>query len=88
MKYSIRGNVFTGRVISAKAEKTVTVEREIQHRVRKYERYKKVKSRIKAHNPVEIGAKEGDIVRFGETRKISKTKGFVVLEIIKKGEKK
>ena len=86
--YSVRGNIFTGTVVSAKSPKTVIVERTLTHFVKKYERYKKVKSRIPAHNPLEINAKEGDTVRIGETRKLSKTKSFIVLEIMKGEEKK
>jgi small subunit ribosomal protein S17 len=86
--YPIRGDIFVGKVVSAKANKTVSVEREITHYVRKYERYKKVKSKISAHNPGNI-AKEGDMVRIGETRKISKTKSFAVMEVLNgNGEKK
>ncbi len=79
---SIRGNVFTGKVVSAKPQKTVVVKREITHYVPKYERYKKISSKIAAHNPECISAKEGDIVRIGETRKLSKTKSFVIMEIV------
>jgi len=82
--FSVRGAVLTGLVVSAKAPKTVTVERIITKYVPKYERYKKTKSKVKAHNPESINAKEGDMVVIGETRKISKTKNFVVLEILKK----
>lgn len=86
----VRGNIFTGKVVSAKPAKTVIVEREVVHYVPKYERYKKTKSKIYAHNPACISAREGDIVRLGETRKLSKTKSFVVLERLKeeKGEQK
>jgi small subunit ribosomal protein S17 len=84
--YPIRGNIFEGKVTSAKANKTVTVEREITHFIGKYERYKKVKSKIHAHNPESINAKEGDKVVVGETRKISKTKNFDVMKIL--GDKK
>ncbi len=77
----VRGNVFVGTVKSAKAAKTVIVERKIVHFVPKYERYKKVKSTMAAHNPPCMNAKEGDIVKIGETRKLSKTKAFVVLSI-------
>jgi len=83
---SVRGNVFTGAVISAKPSKTVIVERVIVKFVPKYERYAKSKSRVYAHNPDCIGAKEDDIVRVGETRRLSKTKSFVVLKIV--GKKK
>ena len=79
----VRGNVFTGIVTSAKAEKTVTVERQLVKKVRKYERYKKIKSKIHAHNSKCLSAKEGDTVRIGETRKLSKTKSFVVMDILK-----
>lgn len=84
----VRGNVFTGKVISAKPTKTVVVEREIVHYVPKYERYKKVRSKVYAHNPLCMNASEGDIVRIGETRKLSKTKAFVVMNIEKKAERK
>lgn len=80
--FHVRGNEFTGKVISAKAPKTVTILRELTVYVPKFERYKKVRSKIHAHNPEWINAKEDDIVRIGETRKISKTKSFVVTEIV------
>ena len=85
--YAIRGNIFEGKVISAKANKTVTVERLLTQYLPKYERYKKVRSRIKAHNPESVAAKEGDWVRAGETRRISKTKSFIVMEVIKTHKK-
>ncbi len=83
-KMAVRGNVFDGLVKSAKAPRTVTVEREIVHFVSKYERYKKTRSRIRAHVPEGMKINEGDLVRIGETRRISKTKSFVVLEILQK----
>lgn len=82
-KYLIRGNIYYGKVVSAKANKTVTVEREITQYLPKYERYKKSKSKVHAHNPNNM-AKEGDLVKIGETRRISKTKSFVVMEVLGK----
>jgi len=79
-KLTVRGNKFIGVVTKAKMPKTVTVEWERYIYVPKYERYEKRKSKVKAHD--ELGAKEGDIVLIGETRKISKTKSFVVLKIL------
>ena len=79
---AVRGNEFVGKVVSAKAPKTATVEREITLYVSKFERYKKARSRVHAHNPEWINAKEGDIVRIGETRKLSKTKAFMITEIV------
>ncbi len=83
----VRGNIFTGKVTSAKARKTVTIERTITHFVPKFERYKKVRSKIAAYNPDCIAAKEGDVVRIGECRKLSKTKAFVVLGVEQPFEK-
>ncbi len=84
----VRGNVIVGKVVSAKPTKTVTVERTLVRYLRKYERYKKSSSRIYAHNPECINAKEGDMVEVGETRKLSKTKNFVVVKILTKEEAK
>ncbi|MBS3062086.1 MAG: 30S ribosomal protein S17 [Candidatus Diapherotrites archaeon] len=84
----VRGNVFDGRVISAKAPKTVTVLRDTVHYVSKYERYKKSRSKVKAHVPDNFAVNEGDVVRIGETRKISKTKNFVVMQILQKAAEK
>ncbi len=78
----VRGMMFTGKVISAKPTRTVTVERILLEYVPKYERYKRKRSRIHAHNPPCINAKEGDTVLVGETRKLSKTKSFVVLKVL------
>lgn len=81
-KYPIRGNILEGIVTSAKAQRTVTIKREIIHYISKYERYKKVFSKIKAHVPEGMIVKEGDKVKIGETRRISKTKNFVVIEVL------
>ena len=75
------GGSFVGTVISARMRKTVTVEWERKHFLKKYERYEKRKSKVKAHNPEYINAKEGDIVKIMECRPISKTKNFVVVEV-------
>ena len=75
-----RGKILTGVVISAKMQKTATVEFERQGYLPKYERYEKRRTRIKAHNPDCIDAKDGDIVRISECRPLSKTKNFVVIE--------
>jgi len=79
-KLKCRGKIFTGIVIAAKMQKTITVEFARQHYLPKYERYEKRRTRIKAHNPECINAKEGDIVRISECRPLSKTKNFVVIE--------
>ena len=82
--FKTRGNVFTGIVVSDKSPKTVKVERILTHYVPKYERYKKVRSRITAHNPENMNARVGDRVVIEETRKISKTKSFIVTKIVER----
>ena len=84
----VRGNVFVGKVISAKNAKSVTVERVLVKYLAKFERYKKSRSKIYAHKPDCMKVKEGDMVEAGETRKLSKTKSFVVTKVLSKEEAK
>ncbi|MBT3940743.1 30S ribosomal protein S17 [Candidatus Woesearchaeota archaeon] len=79
----VRGRIFEGKVIRAKMAKTITVEWPRQYFLSKYERFQKRRSRVKAHNPQCISAKEGDMVRIAECRPLSKSKNFVVLEVLK-----
>ncbi len=83
---SIRGKTFTGKVVSAKMHKTVVVEWERRVLIPKFERYEKRKSKVKAHNPESINAKEGDLVEIKETRPLSKTKNFVVVKVVSAAE--
>ncbi len=83
---SKRGRTFEGKVVSDKMHKTVTIVWERRKYVPKYERYEKRRTKVKAHNPETINAREGDLVRIQETRQLSKTKSFIVTEIIKKKE--
>ena len=59
---------------------TATIEWGRRKYVTKYERYETARTRLKAHNPVEINAKKGDIVKIVECRPISKTKKFTIVE--------
>ena len=77
----VRGQVFTGVVVSNKMEKTVVVQRRFEKRVPKYERYEKRQSKVHAHNPPCISAKDGDTVTIAECRPLSKTKSYVVVEV-------
>lgn len=82
MNYATKGRKFIGIVTSDKMAKTVTVEWERRKYITKYERYEKRKSRVKAHNPESINAKKGEKVMIMETRPISKTKHFVVIDVL------
>jgi len=79
-----RGRIFVGTVISFNMQKTVNVEWERKRFLRKYERYEKRRTRVKAHNPECIDAREGDIVKIMECRPLSKTKNFVIVEVMGK----
>ena len=79
---SQRGRTFTGTVISNNMTKTVTVEWKRRRHIPKYERYEIRRTRVKAHD--ELDSQVGDIVRIVETRPLSKTKHFLVLEKITK----
>ncbi len=85
-KLSVRGRVFEGKVVSSKSHMSVVIERGYPKSVPKYQGYERRKSRISAHNPPCISAKDGDSVVVAECRPISKTKAFVVVskESVKK----
>ena len=76
----VRGNVIKGKVVSARAPKTVVVEKDYFKWFQKYQRYERRHSRISAYNPECLAAKEGDLVTIAECRPLSKTKAFVVVE--------
>ena len=80
----IRGKITKGVVVSKKSKNTVIIRRDYMHFIRKYQRYERRNTRLACHLPeclwheVEVG----DMVRVGESRKLSKTKAFIVLEKI------
>lgn len=70
----------TGRVVSDKMEKTITVlvERRVKHPV--YGKYITKSSKIHAHDE-NNECKSGDLVTISETRPLSKTKSWTLLRI-------
>jgi len=78
---SVRGKLFEGVVVSDLMNKTVKVEWDRLVKDSKYNRYLKKRTRVAAHNPLSINAKKGDKVLIAETRPLSKTKHFVVVEV-------
>ena len=81
---ALRGRIINGTVKSSKAPKTAVVEWKFVHFIPKYERYERRKGRVVAYNPECISAKPGDFVKIVECRPLSKTKSFVVIEVLKK----
>ena len=80
-----RRKVRTGRVISNKMQKTVVVaiERKIPHPV--YKKYYKRTSTLTAHDE-KREANVGDLVKVMETRPLSKTKRWRLIEIVEKAK--
>jgi small subunit ribosomal protein S17 len=77
----VRGQVFDCVVVSDKMANTVVVMREFEKNMAKYQRFEKRRTKIHAHNPPCIDAKEGDRVKIAECRPLSKTKAYVVVEV-------
>ena len=75
----------TGRVVSDKMEKSivVTVERRIKHAI--YGKFMKRTTRLVAHDETN-SAGIGDVVRIMETRPLSKSKRWRLVEIIEKAK--
>ncbi len=80
----VRGRIFNANVTKTDINKSATVEFLNFYYIPKYERYEKRTTRLKVHNPPCINAKIGDYVKIMESRPISKTKTFVIIEVIKK----
>ncbi|MBS7655368.1 30S ribosomal protein S17 [Candidatus Bathyarchaeota archaeon] len=83
-KLKVRGKIIIGVVASDKMKNSIVVRKDYLHYVRKYMRYEKRRSKILAHNPPCIEAKQGDIVKIAECKPISKNISFVVVEKIKR----
>jgi len=84
-KYPVRGVVFEGVVIRQKTPKTCVVKRDIISYIPKYERSLVKVEKYPVHIPEDIAVNVGDLVLVGETRKISKTKNFAIISVVKKG---
>jgi small subunit ribosomal protein S17 len=80
-----RRKLRVGKVVSDKMEKTVVVviERLVKHPV--YKRYVRRRSRFKVHDE-KNECKEGDIIRFMETRPLSKEKRWRFVEFVERAK--
>jgi len=77
---SVRGKSIEGVVIRKKSSKTAVIQMKKIRYIRKYERYMKKTIKLPVHCPECMNIEIGDVVLVGETRKISKTKSFVILK--------
>jgi small subunit ribosomal protein S17 len=80
-----RRKVRVGKVVSDKMDKTavVTIDRVIKHPT--YKRYIRRTKKYVIHDE-ENQARVGDIVRFMETRPLSKTKRWRLLEVVERAK--
>lgn len=74
-----------GQVVSNKMNKTIVVqiERKVKHPI--YGKYVKRTSKMYAHDE-ENSSRVGDLVRIQQTRPLSKTKRWKLVEIVKRQE--
>ncbi|MFP4686616.1 MAG: 30S ribosomal protein S17 [bacterium] len=72
-----------GQVVSAAMDKTIVVETLNVRKNNLYNKRLQRTTKFKVHDEQEL-AREGDVVRIKETRPISKTKRWRLLEIVQK----
>ena len=74
---------FIGKIISTKMQETAVVEVEMWKTHRIYKKRYRTSNKLKAHNP-ENKYTVGQEVTIQETRPLSKTKNFIIIEVEKK----
>ncbi len=80
------GRTIVGKVVSNKMDKTIVVqvERKIKHPL--YGKYIRRSSKMYAHDDKNV-CNVGDVVKIGNSRPISKTKHWVLVEVLEQAEK-
>ncbi|AIO18124.1 30S ribosomal protein S17 [Candidatus Izimaplasma bacterium HR1] len=73
--------ILTGIVVSASGDKTISVSVESYRKHRLYGKRVKQSKKFAAHDEANL-AKVGDVVKVMETRPLSKTKRFRLLEVV------
>lgn len=85
-KESARAVTVVGKVVSNKMQKTIVVEvdRKVKHPL--YGKYMKRSSKMYAHDS-ENTCKVGDLVLIKQSRPMSKTKNWVLVEVLEKSDR-
>ena len=78
-----RPKVRQGKVVSAKADKTIVVRVDVTRRHRMYKKIIRESTTLHAHDE-RNDANEGDLVRVIETRPMSKTKRWRLTEVLER----
>ena len=73
---------FTGTVVSDKMDKTIVVSVDTFGTAKLYKKRVKKSHKFHVHDENNT-AKVGDVVRFMETRPLSKTKCYILIEVVK-----
>ena len=84
MEKTTNRKALQGLVVSNKMDKTVVVQVERKYAHPKFKKVVKSTHKYKAHDE-KNECNPGDFISIGETRPLSKTKRWRLLEIIKKG---
>ena len=73
----------TGKVVSDKMDKTITVliERRVKHPI--YGKYVKRSTKLHAHDETNQ-CRQGDVVTIRETRPLAKTKAWTLVEVVER----
>jgi small subunit ribosomal protein S17 len=77
--------VRTGTVVSAKPDKTIVVRIDIARRHRRYEKIVRSTSKLHVHDEAN-DAHEGDRVRVVESRPLSRTKRWKLVEVLERAK--
>ena len=75
----------TGTVVSAKPDKTIVVRIDVARRHRKYEKIVRSTNKLHAHDETN-DANEGDRVRVVESRPLSRTKRWKLVEVLERAK--
>ena len=75
----------TGTVVSAKPDKTIVVQIDHARRHRKYEKIVRSTTKLHAHDETN-DANEGDLVRVVESRPLSRTKRWKLVEVLERAK--
>ncbi len=78
-----RERVLQGRVISNKMDATIVVLVETQRRHKLYKKIIRRSLKVHAHD-AENSCQMGDIVKIKETRPLSKTKSWALVEVVER----
>jgi len=80
-----RRQIKTGTVTSAKGDKTIRVLISSMVKHPTYGKYLRQRTKLAAHDPLN-DAKVGDVVDIGPCRRMSKTKSWRLLRIVRRGD--